>query len=127
MHRNAEGRVVLTLDENFCYGGEGEEWESVQTARTTIVLAETLGRDIWASVHKQRSNAIELALKDGARVEGVAVPGATTPDVAETEAAPRVSGLLRIGSALVAGLLVLGLTSAQSWAQQRSQGPAPRP
>ncbi|QDE83300.1 hypothetical protein [Myxococcus xanthus] len=74
MRRNAEGRVVLTLDENFYYGSEGEDWESVQTARTTIVLAETLGRDIWASVHKQRGNAIELALKDGARVTSVEVP-----------------------------------------------------
>lgn len=124
MQRNAEGRVVLVLDENFRYG---EEPDGGRFARTSITLAEPLGRDIWAAIHEQRDTVIEKSLEDGARVEGVAVPGATTPDMAETEAAPRVSGLLRIGGALVAGLLVLGLTAAQSCAQRRSQGPAPRP
>lgn len=70
VHRNAEGRVVLILDENFRYG---EEPDGGRFARTSITLAEPLGRDIWAAIREQRDTVIEKALSDGARVASVDV------------------------------------------------------
>ncbi|WP_426751701.1 hypothetical protein [Myxococcus sp. Y35] len=68
VQRNAEGRVVLHLDENFRYG-EGPD--GGRFGRTSITLAEPLGQAIWASIHEQRDTVIELALADGARVASV--------------------------------------------------------
>ena len=71
VQRNAEGRVVLHLDENFRYG---EEPDGGKFARTSITLAEPLGRDTWAAIHEQRDTVIEKVLADGARVASVEVP-----------------------------------------------------
>ncbi|MBZ4402496.1 hypothetical protein [Myxococcus sp. AS-1-15] len=106
LERNAQGRVVLHLDEDFHYGEGG------RFARTSVTFAEPMGRMVWDAVREERDVVIEKVLADGARVASVDVPTAGAESVPPAPGAPRRGRLRALGTA-VARRVVYGLAAVQ--------------